>query len=301
LTLKDIEKILYEKMEIIDVEYEFYAWNADKLQAMLKVLSELPTYTKRQIVFVFIDFVLISAFTIELILRLCTCPNIKRYFFSFMNTLDFIVLVVTYADLIVEYKLAKYRYEEKGIKIFFYLQMLRVLRVMRYVQHIPSIRVLGYTMRTNMKDLCVLFLYMLIGILLFSNFIYFAEDEKDFANIPEAWWWGIITMTTVGYGDRIPRTVLGRIIGSLCALSGVLVLSLTIPVFVNTFVSLYNFSHLYERFLKNQTDDGKSNKVKSFADDVFTEMTPVEVLNVNKLEINDTDVDITLKKRSFLV
>ena len=217
-------------------------------EGIIKQIHDIPQMTKRHPIIVYLDAVLLGVFTIEFILRLIVCPSAKAVFMSFLNLMDVIVLVSAFAELIIELYFPSKRFTDKGVKILFYLQMLRVMRVVRYVKRIPSVRVLGYTVKNSYKDLTVLLVFIFLGIILFSNFVYFAEDEKDFPSIPASWWWGIITMTTVGYGDMAPKTPIGKVIGSMCALSGVLVLSLTIPIFVNTFVTLYNYSHVHERF-----------------------------------------------------
>ncbi|KAJ8303771.1 hypothetical protein KUTeg_018694 [Tegillarca granosa] len=160
--------------------------------------------------------------------------------------------VHTYAAYIVDSLRLKYRYDKKGLEILHYFDMLRVLRILRVVQNLAAIRVLRFTLKTNRRDLYVLGLYLFVGVVLFANFVYFAEETKNISSIPDAWWWSVITMTTVGYGDVVPRSPTGKIIGMFCALSGVLLLGLVVPMFVNTFLSLYKVAQLNERILKTK-------------------------------------------------
>ena len=78
--------------------------------------------------------------------------------------------------------------------------------------------------------------------ILFSTAMYYAESgsNEQFRSIPSGFWWAIITMTTVGYGDLCPTTPFGKCIGTLCAISGSLVIALPLPVFVSNFEERYN-------------------------------------------------------------
>lgn len=215
-----------------------------------KVLTMENTDSKTRW-FLYIEHFTNVFFSIELIIRLVCCPSLSRYFRGCLNLLDIVVLVASYGRYIV---LAADMTESTiNADPLLYLQMLRVLRLLRIIENVPAFKILCYTVQLGRKDLMTMVLFLFIGMLLFSNFLYFVESNDDFQSIPDAWWFSIITMTTVGFGDMVPRTALGRIIGALCALSGVLFISLTIPIFVNTFQSLY----LYACFRSNRFEKQK--------------------------------------------
>ena len=80
--------------------------------------------------------------------------------------------------------------------------------------------------------------------LFFSVLIYFAEFSEDgsFEHIPIGFWWAIVTMTTVGYGDKVPKTGWGYMVGGLCAITGMLCTSLPIPIIANNFNMYYSYA-----------------------------------------------------------
>ena len=89
----------------------------------------------------------------------------------------------------------------------------------------------------------------ILGMVGFASLVYYAErlhanPKNDFKSIPEGLWWAVVTMTTVGYGDMVPKTWTGLIVGSLCALSGVLVIALPVPVIVSNFSMFYSHTQV---------------------------------------------------------
>ena len=80
-----------------------------------------------------------------------------------------------------------------------------------------------------------------VAVLTFSSLVYFAEKDNPLGSwsFLDSFWWGLMTLTTVGYGDLSPSTFPGKLIGGLCALGGIFILTLPIPIVVNSFASYY--------------------------------------------------------------
>ncbi|KAL1283739.1 Potassium voltage-gated channel protein Shaw [Trichinella pseudospiralis] len=138
-----------------------------------------------------------------------------------------------------------------------FFSIIRIMRLFKLTQHSSGLKILIHTFRASAKELILLVFFLVLGIVVFAALIYYAEriepnPENDFISIPLGLWWAIVTMTTVGYGDMTPKTYLGMIVGSLCALTGVLTIALPVPVIVSNFAMFYSHTQARAKLPKKR-------------------------------------------------
>ncbi|XP_012863968.2 potassium voltage-gated channel subfamily A member 5 [Echinops telfairi] len=192
-------------------------------------------------------------FTFELLVRFFACPSKAEFSRNIMNIIDVVAIFPYFITLGTE--LAEQQpgggggggqngQQAMSLAILRVIRLVRVFRIFKLSRHSKGLQILGKTLQASMRELGLLIFFLFIGVILFSSAVYFAEtDNQDthFSSIPDAFWWAVVTMTTVGYGDMRPVTVGGKIVGSLCAIAGVLTIALPVPVIVS------NFNYFYHR------------------------------------------------------
>nr|XP_033816560.1 potassium voltage-gated channel subfamily A member 7 [Geotrypetes seraphini] len=195
--------------------------------------------------FFIVETICICWFSFELLVRFATCPSKPAFFKDIMNMIDFVAIIPYFVALGTE--LARHKgvgQPAMSLAILRVIRLVRVFRIFKLSRHSKGLQILGQTLKASMRELGLLIFFLFIGVILFSSSVYFAEadhEDTNFTSIPEAFWWAVVTMTTVGYGDMSPVTVAGKLVGSLCAIAGVLTISLPVPVIVS------NFSYFYHR------------------------------------------------------
>ncbi|XP_065123781.1 potassium voltage-gated channel subfamily A member 1 [Paramisgurnus dabryanus] len=200
--------------------------------------------------FFIVETVCIIWFSFEIIVRFFASPSKPDFFKNVMNSIDIVSILPYFITLGTD--LAQQQGNGQHTMSFAILRIIRLVRVFRIFKlsrHSKGLQILGHTLRASMRELALLIFFLVIGVILFSSAVYFAEADEpssQFTSIPDAFWWAVVTMTTVGYGDMKPITVGGKIVGSLCAIAGVLTIALPVPVIVS------NFNYFYHRETDNE-------------------------------------------------
>ncbi|VDL63829.1 unnamed protein product [Nippostrongylus brasiliensis] len=194
--------------------------------------------------FVFTERICIAFFTVEYCLRLFAAPRKLRFALKPLNLVDLLAIVPFYLELLLtlcgvdDKKLRDLRWAFLVVRI---LRVLRVIRIIKLGRFSSGLQTFGMTLQRSQKQLQMMTIVLLTGVVFFSTMIYFLEKDEDgtpFTSIPAAYWWCIVTMTTVGYGDAVPATTMGKIIASAAIMCGVLVLALPITIIVDNFIKV---------------------------------------------------------------
>lgn len=203
-----------------------------------------PGFAPLQDPFFLVETVCICWFCFELLVRFLCCPSKTRFFKDVMNTIDFFAIIPYFVTLGTELAKDKGAQPSVSLALIRVIRLVRVFRIFKLSRHSKGLQILGQTLKASLRELALLIFFLFIGVILFSSAAYFAEVDRPgtaFTSIPEAFWWAVVSMTTVGYGDMYPGTVGGKLVGSMCAIAGVLTISLPVPVIVS------NFSYFYHR------------------------------------------------------
>lgn len=174
-------------------------------------------------------------FSFEYLMRLISSPSKWEFIKSFLNTIDLLAILPYFITLSVKAE------NTTPLSVLRVVRLVRVFRIFKLSRHSLGLRILGHTLRASISELGMLIFFLCLGVILFSSAIFYAEQGANdhFESIPDAFWYSLVTMTTVGYGDKVPITLAGKFVGSLCAIVGVLTIALPVPVIVSNFEFFY--------------------------------------------------------------
>ncbi|XP_020903699.1 potassium voltage-gated channel subfamily A member 2 [Exaiptasia diaphana] len=165
-------------------------------------------------------------FTIEYFARLATAPKTIPFLTSFSAVVDLLSILPFYVTLAL-------RFSTQNTGYIPLLRVSRLVRILKLKRYSTSVRLLFETIGDSYQELQVFFLCLVFITVIMSSAIYQIEgmgEHSQFISIPDVFWYSFVTLSSVGYGDYVPRTEFGKVIGAVFCVSGVVVIFCFSPV-----------------------------------------------------------------------
>uniref|UniRef100_A0A1I8GVJ6 Ion_trans domain-containing protein n=1 Tax=Macrostomum lignano TaxID=282301 RepID=A0A1I8GVJ6_9PLAT len=193
-----------------------------------------------------LEFACVSWFALEFCIKVAVCPLPRTHLVrSAAVWLDAISFTPYFISVAME-TLGRFCADSGLMRALHFSHVLRIFKLYRYV---TGMQILGRTLRMSIRELTMFLFFVGVSVVLFASAIHQAEGavHRQFQSIPHAFWWAVISLCTVGYGDAVPRTLVGKLIGSACVVAGVMTVALPVPVIVTNFNSVYRRTVLSKR------------------------------------------------------
>jgi len=277
-----------------------------------------PQYysSDNNVVFNGLEIYAVVIFTFDYFIRLFSAPDKKEFLMDFLNLIDFLsilpfyierILIAVYGDLNISSLAA--------IRI---VRLFRVVRILKISKYTHSAGLLTKTMKNSREAFLMLLFSIILVMILYSSAIFYAEQTEStfntttkmwiyndgvisgFQSISDAMWWCITTLTTVGYGDIVPRTLLGRFIAGLTMLTGVLVLAIPISIFGANFNDIYKEYLIHQRraaiavlrakktHIFSTSESSSSGSIKNATVIIPSQIEQIRKLKEEQLYLNET-------------
>jgi len=173
-------------------------------------------------------------FTVEYFLRLLCVGRPLKYAISFYGLVDFLAIIPTYISLLLP--------GTQYLLVIRILRILRIFRILKLATYLGEAKLLIKALQTSSRKISVFLFAVLTLVVIFGSLMYVIEGgENGFTSIPRSIYWAIVTMTTVGYGDISPQTIVGQTIASIVMILGYGIIA--VPTGIVTVEMSQTFSH----------------------------------------------------------
>uniref|UniRef100_A0A8D3BG07 Potassium voltage-gated channel, subfamily G, member 2 n=1 Tax=Scophthalmus maximus TaxID=52904 RepID=A0A8D3BG07_SCOMX len=238
-----------------------------------------------------LETVCVGWFSLEFLLRFIQTQSKCMFLRTPLNVIDVVAILPYYITLIVDSLSVGGKpvgsgnnYLEKVGLVLRVLRALRIFYVMRLARHSLGLQTLGLTVRRCTREFGLLLLFLCVAMALFSPLVFLAESElgakQEFTSIPGSYWWAVISMTTVGYGDMVPRSIPGQVVALSSILSGILLMAFPVTSIFHTFSRSYvELKEEQIRALRQKPDSQDSTKSQNSEDSQDTDICPSRLAN----------------------
>lgn len=208
------------------------------MAVIIETVDEI--YQEAPLVFYYFEIFTIVVFTIEYAGRFWTCSYSDKYKHPFWGRIRFLFSPAAIVDLLAILPFYLPLLFGMDGRILRMLRLFRVLRIFKMGRYSTAFNLIIEVVSRRKEELLITLTIVLVMLVLASSMMYYIEGEvqpENFSNIPETMWWGVATLTTVGYGDVYPITPIGRVLGAFIALLGIGIFALPAGIIAAGFES----------------------------------------------------------------
>lgn len=218
---------------------------ANVCSVVLETVPEL--HRDAHFIFFTIEVLAIGVFTLEYVLRVWSAPDHTPYadMHPWRARFNFVLTASAVIDLILIAPFYLGFFVPADLRILILFRLLRFFKLARYS---PGLRSLFAAIEAERKALLASAIVLFGLVLLSATAMHLVEHEAQperFGSIPQSMWWAVVTLTTVGYGDAVPITLLGRVIAGFTMLMGLMMLALPIGIISQAFADQFTAVNLW--------------------------------------------------------
>lgn len=201
-------------------------------------------------VFRFFEIFSVIVFSLEYILRLWVCILNEDYQHPVKGRIKYMLTPLAVVDLLAVLPFYLPMVMVLDLRFLRAIRLLRLLRLLKIGRYSESIRTFANVFKKKKEELVITLFVIIILLIIVSSLMYYIENEAQpeiYSSIPASMWWGIATLTTVGYGDVYPITPLGKLFGALIAILGIGMFALPAGILGSGFVEEMQKKKLQKR------------------------------------------------------
>lgn len=194
------------------------------ISVIVVILQSMPEFSAYEETFAQVEAYAVYFFTAEYLARLWTCAEVEKYGGGWRGRLRHAASPMALVDLAAILPFYVMPFTDSNTVVFRLLRVFRLVRVLKFGRYHSSIGILGRVLLSRREELVVSLILVMALVVITSTVMYAVEHDaqpKVFSSIPASMWWGIVTLTTVGYGDVYPVTALGKVVAGISVLLGV--------------------------------------------------------------------------------
>ena len=225
--------------------------------SVIIILESLPQFYSRYHTILFrLEALFVAVFSVEYVLRLWSCPERRpalarwRYALTPMALVDLVAIAPFYLLLLMP----------DSVENLAFLRLLRLMRIFKFTHYWRSSNMLLEVVLRALPNFAISLFMMMLVMLLAACGLYILEHKaqpESFGTIPAAMWWAIVSLTTVGYGDVVPTTAWGKILGSVVIIAGIAFVALPTSILAASFTDFLRRRSVLEQELRRALADHK--------------------------------------------